>query len=148
MHEVRAPTSVSFNPVTKVSFVESVYDMSRREKRATWYTEKELVRVKADVWKIIRFHSAGKLDPYNDENCIRGIENVLSTNTRLEQENERKVVIQAVLAKQELHRKIGVLAPDSLAVASAAHSRKARTRAADMGAFDEMQVHMEAAKKM
>uniref|UniRef100_A0A7S2EPL6 Uncharacterized protein n=1 Tax=Ditylum brightwellii TaxID=49249 RepID=A0A7S2EPL6_9STRA len=127
--------SVRFHHATNVMFVKPHCQMLRKEKKATWYSKEEQMKMKIDALETVCSCRAGqKTDETN--NTTRGLEHVISADAQKHRLELRHSITLAVLEEQRHQRDSGIFDPECISDLSCSLSLRSRVNAMEAGATD------------
>jgi hypothetical protein len=136
----------------------SVYDLTHVDKDGLWYTKQEIMAITKENNELSklttrrRFHMDGNDDKINgdddeskqeDEDCLRGLETLVSMRASLTKRFQRNAVRQAVLDEQRRQRIKGILDADLIRKLSRTHSKESRELALLMGKADAQELRQQ-----
>mmetsp|Transcript_16395 Transcript_16395/g.37651 ORF Transcript_16395/g.37651 Transcript_16395/m.37651 type:complete len:225 (-) Transcript_16395:66-740(-) len=129
--------SVKYVEMVEVYETISLDEMTMDERARTWYSKKDLKRIKADLVPTARLMGAGKISQDDEEHCTRGLE--IRTRVGCEQRkiNKRRGW-DAVLNEQDRQRAIGDNDTEALASAYIQANMPCRKAALMTGLRDEL----------
>ena len=104
---------------------------SREEFRSTWYDAFEIASFKQDSKLSVYLHYYGGKDQ-----CIRGLEHVITPTAAMAQRRARKERLSAVLIQQQLQRDTCTFSPELLRQVSLMFSAPRAEQAFEKGAMD------------
>lgn len=107
---------VSFNKNVYVSWYLHVNDISLKEARNTWYSSREVAKIKRNCFKVIARMNQGPVcnDDSTEDFCARGLEYRTKKGMQLRRKNKLNA-LDAVYNEQNRQWESGVLDVDSLA---------------------------------
>mmetsp|Transcript_16856 Transcript_16856/g.25760 ORF Transcript_16856/g.25760 Transcript_16856/m.25760 type:complete len:184 (-) Transcript_16856:44-595(-) len=124
--------AVRFAELHIVKQIPNRHDFSADEKDATWYSKKEMSRVKYDTMVSLR---AMNSQPNADIGCTRGLE-MISKKGFEERRRKRRCIRAAVFGEQEKQRLNGYIDDQAIAAASENISFAPKVCAAEYGIND------------
>mmetsp|Transcript_6021 Transcript_6021/g.9272 ORF Transcript_6021/g.9272 Transcript_6021/m.9272 type:complete len:242 (+) Transcript_6021:28-753(+) len=140
----RCKTRVHFskNPADIVVVLE---EQTEPDRRARWYTAKDLYAMRREPVRAIKAFRLSKGDTSvldDTKYCVRGLEDLLSYKLKLEKKKRQKCVVMCILEEQDSLRQMGTEDPKGLQMLSASITRWAKSRALNFGTQDAQEAAM------